>query len=94
MRTILMVGTAARIWVGGSIMIHSLDELGVEQPYKGIHEIAVETASNHTQGQGFVEWFVTAFLDGVLGLIFGLLLIPVVQRVITPLAGRFTGKAA
>jgi hypothetical protein len=35
---------------------------------------------------------VTAFFDGVIGLAIGLLLIPIVTRVIAPLIGALTGS--
>jgi hypothetical protein len=81
------------LWVGGSIMIHGLYELGMPHPYKDIHNIAVSIASGVSENlHGFVEWAVTAFADGVLGLIWGLLLIPLATRVMGPLIGAFSGK--
>ena len=74
LRLLMIVGTAAMLWVGGSIIIHSLKEIGVIAPYDTIHTIAHAIG----QGQGFVEWAVTAAIDGVLGLILGLALLPVV----------------
>ncbi|MEM9344273.1 MAG: DUF808 domain-containing protein [Pseudomonadota bacterium] len=94
MKLLVIVGTAAMIWVGGAIIIHSLYELGVKQPYTGIHDFAHATAEGHGSAKGFIEWAITAFLDGILGLIFGLLLIPIVQRVIAPVAAQFTRKDA
>lgn len=59
------VGTAAMIWVGGSIIIHGLHELGLPQPYEGIHDLAEAAAQAIPAAEGFVSWFVTALLDGV-----------------------------
>ncbi|CUH65575.1 Inner membrane protein YedI [Thalassovita autumnalis] len=93
MKLLSIIGTAAMLWVGGSIMIHGLYELGMPHPYKDIHNIAVAVASGVSENlHGFVEWAVTAFADGVLGLIWGLLLIPLATRVMGPLIGAFSGK--
>lgn len=93
MKLLSIIGTAAMLWVGGSIMIHGLYELGMPHPYKDIHNIAVSVASGVSENlHGFVEWAVTAFADGVLGLIWGLLLIPLATRVMGPLIGAFSGK--
>lgn len=76
-----IVGTAAMLWVGGSILVHGLHDLGIDWPYAPIKELA------HAVGDGFQGWLVTAGLDGVLGLIVGMALIPVVTRVLVPLFG-------
>lgn len=74
MRVLNIIGTAAMIWVGGNIVIHGLHELGLHQPYLWIHHTA-ERAAHQVQGAaGLVNWAVTAFFDGILGLIFGLAL--------------------
>ena len=79
-----VVGTAAMLWVGGSILVHGLHDLGVDNgPYEWIKALSYSIAG----GNGLGGWAVTAFADGVLGLAAGLLLIPVVAKVITPLMG-------
>ncbi len=89
MDVLIVIGTAAMIWVGGSILIHGLHELGIHGPYDFIHEIAVNLAHMVVQFQGAVEWFVTAFLDGIVGLVVGAILIPIVGFV----SGLFGKKA-
>ncbi len=79
------VGTAAMVWVGGSIIIHGLHDLGLHQPYEGVHALAVAASHAVAAAQGFVAWFVTALLDGVLGLVLGFLLIPLATHVVDPL---------
>jgi len=87
MSLLSVVGTAAMIWVGGSIVIHGLHDLGLHQPYEGIHDLA-ETAAHLIPGAaGFVAWLVTALLDGMIGLALGFLLIPVAARIVDPLIG-------
>ena len=89
------IGTAAMLWVGGSIIIHGLDVLGWPAIYDWIHHTA-EGAVHGVTGPaiGFLEWFIVALFDGVFGLVIGLLLIPVATRVIGPLLAVVTGKKA
>lgn len=89
---LMAVGTAAMIWVGGSILLHGAAELGWHAPYDWIHHQAEAAAQALPQAEGLVAWGVTAFFDGVFGLAFGLALIPVVARVIDPLIGALRGK--
>ena len=88
MTTISVIGTAAMLWVGGNIIVHGVKDLGWHLPYDTIHDIAVGVAASVPVAQGFAEWMVTAFLDGVIGVFLGLALIPVVTRVIAPSFAR------
>ncbi len=83
MTVLSIVGTAAMIWVGGSILLHGAAELGWPAAYDTIHHLA-EGAGHLLLAGGFTAWLVTAALDGVLGLIFGLLLIPLAMYVVDP----------
>ncbi len=83
------VGTLAMVWVGGSILIHGLEVMHWwVWPYEAIKELA------YAVGDGFAGWAVTAGLDGVFGLIVGLLLIPLVTQVVGPAIAAVTGRSA
>ncbi|OAN84517.1 ABC transporter [Jannaschia sp. EhC01] len=75
-----VVGTAAMLWVGGSIIVHSLAELGWHGPEDWIDGVA------HAVGgeSGLIIWLVKAAIDGVFGIVLGMLIIPVVTYVIAP----------
>lgn len=89
------IGTAAMLWVGGNIVTHGLEVTHAwPWPYETIHHIAEAVAHATPVAQGFIGWLVTATLDGVFGLILGLILIPVVTRIITPLWSAITGRKA
>jgi hypothetical protein len=94
MAVLSIVGTAAMLWVGGSIILHGSDELGWGLMYQTIHHWAVAAAQLVPAAAGSVEWGVTALADGLLGLALGMVLIPVSTRLIGPLWSRVTGKAA
>lgn len=88
LKVLTIVGTAAMLWVGGSIIVHGLEVLGWPWLYDEIHHVAVAMAS----GSGFLEWAVTAFLDGIFGIVLGLALIPLVTRVLAPAMALVSGK--
>lgn len=79
------VGTAAMLWVGGSIVIHGMEGLGLTWLGHWIHDWAAAAGHAITAAQATVQWIVKAALDGIFGLGLGLLLIPFVTRVLAPL---------
>ncbi|GAB5470893.1 MAG: DUF808 domain-containing protein [Rhodospirillales bacterium] len=89
MTLIAGIGTAAMLWVGGSILVHGLHELGWHWPFETIRHLADTAALAISAADGAVTWIVTAGLDGVLGLIAGLALIPLVSFVLLPLVAVF-----
>lgn len=92
LKVLTTVGTAAMLWVGGSIVLHGLEELGFAAPAHLIHDIAAAIGAMLPQATGAITWIATAAMDGILGLILGLALIPLVTRVIAPLWSAITGK--
>jgi uncharacterized protein len=80
MAVLSTVGTAAMLWVGGNIVIHGLDVTQLwAWPYKTIKYVAIELANA---------------LDGVFGLILGVILIPIATRVVGPaIAAIWPGKS-
>ncbi|MDX1570485.1 MAG: DUF808 domain-containing protein [Xanthomonadales bacterium] len=80
-----VVGTAAMVWVGGGIVIHGLAAFGLHGPEHVLHAASVAVGQPTGPFAGFVEWLVTAAGSGLLGLILGFCLIPLVSRVIAPL---------
>ncbi|GAB5446651.1 DUF808 domain-containing protein [Gymnodinialimonas sp.] len=80
LKWLTIVGTAAMLWVGGSIIVHAVAEMGWHGPEDWIDAVA------HSVGgeSGLIVWLVKAVIDGILGIILGMALIPVVARVITP----------
>ena len=85
MTLLTVVGTAAMIWVGGQIIVHGLYELGWGAPHHFISHIAEAAAHAVPAFAGFLRWLVTAALDGIIGLVLGLALLPVATQVLNPL---------
>lgn len=95
MKVLTIVGTAAMLWVGGSIIIHGLEELGFG--WLGHHIQDWAYAVGHAVPAGWtaaVEWCSKAAMDGVFGLALGLVLIPVTTRVIVPIWNAVRGGDA
>ncbi|NIY99853.1 DUF808 domain-containing protein, partial [Salipiger sp. HF18] len=88
MKILSTVGTAAMLWVGGSIIVHSLAQMGWAAPEEFIHHYAViaEHAVSE-QWQSAVLWLATATMDFILGLAWGMVLVPIVTRLVLPLFG-------
>ncbi len=87
-----VLGTFAMLWVGGSIIIHGFEVLGYGWLGHHIADWAAAAAEAVPVAQGFVAWLVKAALDGVFGVVLGLLLIPVATRVVEPILDRTRGK--
>lgn len=95
LKLLTVIGTAAMLWVGGSIIVHGLEELGFSALGHWIHDAAYAVGHMVPASiEGITEWFAKAAMDGVFGLALGLLLIPIGEKIITPIwRGIFGGKA-
>lgn len=94
MRTISTIGTAAMLWVGGSIVVHGLEAFGLDAIGHAIEEVAAHAAAWLPSAGGAIEWSVTAALDGVFGLLLGLVLVPIASRIVLPIFVRFRSSRA
>lgn len=84
LKLLSIVGTAAMIWVGGGILIHGLAVFGLAGPEHWIHALG-EWLSHGLPAARFVQWLISALASGILGLVVGFALIPVVSKIIAPL---------
>ena len=65
------IGTAAMLWVGGSIILHQLAQLGFAAP-EHLLEAAAHAVAHATGSLGGVlGWLTTAALSGLAGLVLG-----------------------
>lgn len=86
MTVLSVVGTAAMLWVGGSIVVHGLEVTHLwAWPYTSIHHLAEVAAQSVPAASGFVAWAVTALFDGIIGAVLGMALIPIVTKAIVPI---------
>lgn len=87
------VGTAAMLWVGGSILVHGLASMGYPEAEHLIHHWA-EVAANASPASlsGIVSWASTSGIQGILAIVIGGLTIPVMGKVIAPIMAALTPK--
>lgn len=78
MAAMAVIGTAAMLWVGGSIIIHSLEEIGFGWLGHLIHDAAHKVGHAAPAAEGFLIWTVTAGLDGIFGVLLGSALVGMV----------------
>jgi predicted DNA repair protein MutK len=90
LKLISIVGTAAMLWVGGSIVIHSLHTMHLSWPYDTTTSI-VSAVSGESTPRAIV-WLVTAFLEAFFGFALGLVLVPVVNVLLVPVGILFPEK--
>jgi predicted DNA repair protein MutK len=88
------IGTAAMIWVGGGIILHGLEELGRPGIGHAIHGVAEQAAHAVPAAAGAARWLVTAAGSGVVGLLLGGVLIPIVGFVLEPAWKALVGRRA
>jgi predicted DNA repair protein MutK len=77
-----IVGTAAMIWVGGSIIVHGVHDFGLHVVGDVIHDLSVSAGA--AMG-GVMGWIVETIGYALAGIVVGALAIPVVGYVISPL---------
>ncbi len=88
---LMVVGTGAMLWVGGSILVHGLKDLGYPALYDGIHGAAAALSHGIGRAEGFVEWAVTATLDGICGLLVGLVVLTLINKAVAPIWNALRG---
>jgi len=68
LRFLTVVGTAAMLWVGGSIISHSIEYMGIHTHADFLHAMV-----DITGFVGFMKWLVETLLYACLGLMIGLI---------------------
>lgn len=77
-----LIGTIAMLWVGGGIVLHGLEELGVHAPAEAMHWVqqAVEDVTGALAG--VLGWLSGAIYSGIFGLMLGGLIVFVLHKVL------------
>jgi len=74
------IGTAAMLWVGGGILLHGLEDLGVERLPHAIHELADGIARNFGPLEPIMAWLAGAIAASIAGLIIGGTIVVIVRQ--------------
>jgi predicted DNA repair protein MutK len=85
------LGIAAMIWVGGGIILHGLEGYGFEGLPHVIHDAAAAVEHAVPALGGFLAWLVGALAAGLFGIVVGLIAIPAVSYVLSPLWRKVKG---
>ena len=89
LKALSIVGTAAMVWVGGGIIIHGLEEFGLDGPSHVSHAAAALSAAALPIIAAAAGWFATALVAAIFGLLVGAVLVPIVHRGLVPLYRAF-----
>ena len=81
MRWLAIIGTAAMIWVGGGILTHGLEVLGVPAPAHLLHAAAAAVGGIVPAIGRTVAWIVMAAGNGIVGLTVGAVIALAVHRI-------------
>jgi predicted DNA repair protein MutK len=75
------IGTAAMLWVGGGILVHGLEVLGIAEivPHM-IHDIAAAAAEATGVMAPLVEWLVSAIGAAIVGAIIGGIIVVIIRQ--------------
>ncbi|MCZ4288220.1 DUF808 domain-containing protein [Hoeflea alexandrii] len=79
METVASIGTAAMLWVGGSIIIHGLENFGFTAIGHFVHDMSAKVRDAVSVASGFLGWATEALIYGIFGLAAGLVLLGVIS---------------
>jgi uncharacterized protein len=77
-------GTAAMIWVGGAIIVHGLEAYGVHSVSQAINSAAEAAAHTLPSAAGPIRWVIMASLSAIIGLVIGMVSIPIIGFAVAP----------
>ena len=80
LKSLSTIGTAAMLWVGGGILLHGLEDLGVEKFPHTVHEIANKIAAAFGPIEGVVAWIANAIAAAIVGAVVGLVIVLIVRQ--------------
>lgn len=92
LKGLAIIGTAAMLWVGGSILVHGIAEFGFHGPEHVIEAIATSVASTSNSLTGVLHWLATSAAQAVLGIFAGAATIVAVQ-IAAPLIRRLRARS-
>lgn len=71
LKVLATVGTAAMLWVGGQIIVHGAEELGLHGPADVIHAAQHTVEAATAPLAGVLGWLTNAVLSAIVGVILG-----------------------
>jgi predicted DNA repair protein MutK len=80
LRSLSSICTAAMLWVGGGILLHGMEDIGLERFPHTVHEVANKIAASFGPIEGIVAWIANAIAAAIVGAIVGTLIVLVVRQ--------------
>ena len=80
LRALSAIGTAAMLWVGGGILLHGMEEIGLHHLPQTVHEVADGLAGQMGNAAPLVAWIANAAASAIVGGAVGLVLVIVVRQ--------------
>ncbi|OCP15724.1 MULTISPECIES: DUF808 domain-containing protein [unclassified Ensifer] len=88
LKILAAIGTAAMLWVGGSILVHGLAQMGYPGPEHIIHDITEAMVHALSVAPGLVGWIATSAQQALLAIVVGAVTIAVMGNIVAPVWGR------
>lgn len=88
LKLLAALGTVAMLWVGGSILVHGLAQLGIPMVEHVIHDVAVAVATSLTFAPAIFSWFATSALQAVFAIVIGAFAVLGMEKFILPMWSR------
>lgn len=89
LKGLAVVGTAAMLWVGGSIIVHSLAGMGWHQPEHLIETFASRVEQIVVVAPQVTIWLATSFVQSIVGIVIGTAAV-----ILLSVWKQFAGRAA
>ena len=80
LKSLSAIGTAAMLWVGGGILLHGMEDLGLEHLPQAVHAIADEISGGMGNAGPAVGWIANAIGAGIVGFGVGIFLVVIVRQ--------------
>jgi predicted DNA repair protein MutK len=72
------------LWVGGGILLHGMEDIGLDRFPHTVHEVANNIAASFGPIEGVVAWIANALAAAIVGAIVGTLIVLVVRQFTSP----------
>jgi predicted DNA repair protein MutK len=77
------IGIGARLWVGGGILLHGMEDIGLEKFPHTVHEVADAIGASMGNAAPIVEWLTGALASAIVGAAIGLVIVVIVRQFTT-----------
>ena len=80
LKALSAIGTAAMLWVGGGILLHGMEELGLRHLPETVHFLADGLAARMGNAAPLVAWIANATAAAIVGGLVGIVLVIIVRQ--------------